>query len=83
MFKVSCMMCHGAGTVSGGYAPDLRASPIPLVADAFKDGVVSGKLRHNGMPDFKEFNDEQLTTLQHFIRAKARLPTSTNASVTY
>ena len=77
------MMCHGAGAVSGGYAPDLRASPIPLVADAFKDVVVNGKLRHNGMPDFKEFSDEQLQTLQHFIRAKARLPTSTNASATH
>jgi hypothetical protein len=23
-------MCHGAKTVSGGLAPDLRASPVPL-----------------------------------------------------
>ncbi|NUP99918.1 MAG: hypothetical protein HUU35_08690, partial [Armatimonadetes bacterium] len=24
-----CVLCHGAGVVSGGYAPDLRASTIP------------------------------------------------------
>jgi quinohemoprotein ethanol dehydrogenase len=74
LFKESCMMCHGAGAVSAGYAPDLRASPIPLVADAFKAVVVNGSLRQNGMPEFKDFTDEQLDSLVHFIRDKARLP---------
>src|SRR5690606_19430499 len=32
-----CVLCHGAGVVSGGYAPDLRASTIPLYEDAFAD----------------------------------------------
>jgi quinohemoprotein ethanol dehydrogenase len=25
-----CLMCHGAGGVSGGATPDLRASPVLL-----------------------------------------------------
>ena len=34
-----CVLCHGAGAVSGGYAPDLRASTIPLYEEAFSDVV--------------------------------------------
>ena len=83
LFKESCMMCHGAGAVSGGYAPDLRASPIPLVAEAFKDVVVNGSLRQNGMPDFKAFSDEQLDSLRHFIRAKSRLPSTLGSAGTH
>lgn len=83
LFKESCMMCHGAGAVSGGYAPDLRASPIPLAAAAFKDVVVDGRLRHNGMPEFKHLNDEQLASLVHFIRHKARLPETLSTTTTH
>lgn len=74
LFKESCMMCHGSGAVSGGYAPDLRASPLVLSAEAFKGVVVGGALRRNGMPDFAEFSDEQLASLRHFIRSAAALP---------
>lgn len=74
LFKESCMMCHGGGAVSGGYAPDLRASQIPLVADAFKSVVVGGGLRARGMPDFPDLSDDQLDALRHFIRHKARVP---------
>ena len=38
----NCVWCHGSGAVSGGYAPDLRASPIPLSLDAFRAVVVGG-----------------------------------------
>ncbi len=74
LYKESCMMCHGGGAVSGGYAPDLRASPLVLSAEAFKGVVVGGALRRNGMPDFAEFTDAQLTNLRHFIRSAAALP---------
>ena len=30
LYVGQCLMCHGAGAVSGGAAPDLRASPILL-----------------------------------------------------
>ncbi len=74
LFKESCMMCHGGGAVSGGYAPDLRASPIPLVDAAFKSVVVDGSLVQNGMPKFSELTGEQLDGLRHFIRKAAREP---------
>jgi len=74
VFKESCMMCHGGGAVSGGYAPDLRASSIVLSHTAFKDVVVGGALRPNGMPDFVEFTDQQLASLRHFIRRQAGEP---------
>ena len=83
LFKESCMMCHGAGAVSGGYAPDLRASSIPLAAAAFKDVVVNGALRYNGMPEFKHLSDEQLKSLVHFIRHKARLPETLSTATTH
>ena len=74
------MMCHGGGAVSGGYAPDLRASPLALVADAFKDVVVNGRLRQNGMPDFPQLSDQQLKELSHFIQYQARQPQILDAS---
>ena len=83
LFKESCMMCHGSGAVSGGYAPDLRASPIPLVAAAFKDVVVNGKLRANGMPEFSKLTDDQLEALRHFIRHKASVPQVLNSAAAH
>ncbi len=73
-------MCHGGGAVSGGYAPDLRASPIPLNAQAFKDVVVNGQRRPLGMPDFKQLDDHKLDTLRHFIRRQAGVPQILNAA---
>ncbi|MEQ8234680.1 MAG: c-type cytochrome, partial [Gammaproteobacteria bacterium] len=74
LYKESCSMCHGGGAVSGGYAPDLRASPIVLSAEAFKAVVVDGAKRQNGMPDFNDFNDHQLAVLRHYIRHQATQP---------
>jgi quinohemoprotein ethanol dehydrogenase len=38
-YSSNCAFCHGAGSVSGGYAPDLRASPFVLDEAAFKEVV--------------------------------------------
>ena len=80
LFKESCAMCHGGGAVSGGYAPDLRASPIPLDAKNFKDIVVNGQRRTLGMPDFKLLDDHKLETLRHYIRHQAGVPQILNAN---
>ena len=48
-----CLICHGAGVVAGGFAPDLRASGVPLSADAFA-AVMAGGLAARGMPAFPE-----------------------------
>ncbi len=72
VFGTHCMTCHGVGVISGGAAPDLRASPIPLDANAFKAIVQGGALMSNGMPRFSDVSDEQLLSLRHYIRAQAQ-----------
>jgi quinohemoprotein ethanol dehydrogenase len=57
--------------VAGGFAPDLRASPVPLNADAFKAIVHDGGLVARGMPPFPEFSEADLTGLRHYIRQRA------------
>jgi quinohemoprotein ethanol dehydrogenase len=67
-----CTLCHGMGVVGGGIAPDLRASPVLLSAEAFAHVVRDGALTSRGMPQFAELTDEQLDALRHFVRQKAR-----------
>ncbi|MGR8919483.1 MAG: PQQ-dependent dehydrogenase, methanol/ethanol family [Gammaproteobacteria bacterium] len=69
-----CMMCHGAGAGSAGYAPDLRASPTMLSLDAMRDIVIAGSRRGRGMPNFPEFGDAELTAIQHYVRRQANTP---------
>jgi quinohemoprotein ethanol dehydrogenase len=66
-----CVLCHGAGAVSGGYAPDLRASSIPVYEDAFAD-VMGGSRQAAGMPRFTELTAADRKALQHYIRREAR-----------
>jgi quinohemoprotein ethanol dehydrogenase len=67
-----CVICHGMGVVAGGIAPDLRASPVPLSAEAFGHVVRDGSLVPRGMPQFAELTDEELDSLRHFFRQSAR-----------
>ncbi|MGC1458139.1 MAG: PQQ-dependent dehydrogenase, methanol/ethanol family [Steroidobacteraceae bacterium] len=67
-----CMICHGMGAIAGGIAPDLRASPVPLSAEAFAHIVRDGALEVRGMPRFAQLSDAQLEALRHFLRQKAR-----------
>ncbi|HQR03614.1 MAG: PQQ-dependent dehydrogenase, methanol/ethanol family [Proteobacteria bacterium] len=68
----NCVTCHGIGAVAGGYAPDLRASPIPLSSEAFDQIVRKGGLLDKGMPRFDEFSDDDLESLRNYLRARAR-----------
>ena len=70
-FNGTCSMCHGGGAIAAGIAPDLRASGIPLSREAFENVVRNGALSDNGMPIYKDLNDEQLESLRHYIRAQA------------
>ena len=63
-----CASCHGPTMYSGGMAPDLRASQIPLSKATFAAVVRNGSLTSKGMPAFPEYTDEELEGLQHFIR---------------
>lgn len=67
-----CSYCHGGGATAAGMAPDLRASPIPLVDALFEDVVRRGSRIDRGMPSFPQFSPDHLKALQHYIRAQAR-----------
>ena len=47
-FNGTCSMCHGGGAIAAGIAPDLRASGIPLLREAFENVVRNGALSDNG-----------------------------------
>jgi quinohemoprotein ethanol dehydrogenase len=67
----TCWYCHGRGSVSGGAAPDLRASPAVLDAEVFDRIVRGGALTHAGMPAYAEFTDTELESLRHYVRQQA------------
>lgn len=67
-----CLLCHGPGLVSGGTAPDLRASPLALSKEALTSVLHDGILVPRGMPRFEEFTPEQIEGIQHYIRQRAR-----------
>ena len=66
-----CHYCHGAGAMSGGAAPDLRASEVVLDSAAFERIVRGGALTANGMPAYADFTDEEVEGLRHYIRQQA------------
>ncbi|MGQ0529710.1 MAG: PQQ-dependent dehydrogenase, methanol/ethanol family [Panacagrimonas sp.] len=71
VYTNSCVICHGAGAVSGGYAPDLRASPIFASPAALKTVIHDGVKVANGMPRYPDMTEAELNALQHFVRAQA------------
>ena len=70
IYAGKCVMCHGAGAVSGGVAPDLRASPVVLSREAFEEVVLRGGLRANGMSRFPDLTPEDSEALRHYIRSQ-------------
>jgi quinohemoprotein ethanol dehydrogenase len=72
LYARRCVACHGLAAVAAGFAPDLRASPVALDADAFDAVVRGGSLELRGMPKFDELTPAELTTLRHYLRARAR-----------
>lgn len=63
-----CNRCHGGGGISGGAAPDLRASLICADKNAFAIVVKEGAKITRGMPQYKDLTEEEITGLMHFIR---------------
>ena len=70
LYTANCAWCHSAGAVSGGYAPDLRASPLFLEKAAVKTAL-GGSLVQNGMPRFSHLTDSDIDALQHYVRNQA------------
>ncbi|WP_043764901.1 PQQ-dependent dehydrogenase, methanol/ethanol family [Algiphilus aromaticivorans] len=77
-----CVICHGTAAIAGGYAPDLRASSVPMSASAFDAIVQNGALLDRGMPNYPELTPEELEALRHYIRERARHETSAWDQVT-
>jgi quinohemoprotein ethanol dehydrogenase len=74
LYVRQCWLCHGAATIASGKAPDLRASPIPLLEEAFREVVQGGGLLSNGMPRFRHLTDEQVESIRHYIRSQVPTP---------
>ncbi len=72
LYGQRCSICHGAGAQSGGAAPDLLQSPVPLDMATLKSVLHDGALRERGMPRFEELTDEDLVGLQQYLRQRAR-----------
>jgi len=70
-FAESCLWCHGSAAVSGGYGPDLRASPVSLTYKGFRTVLVEGR-QPLGMPRFVDYSEEELQGLYHYVRQQAR-----------
>jgi len=73
----NCLLCHGFDAVAGGFAPDLRASPVVPATAAFDAIVRGGALLSRGMPKFDDLTAEDLTALQHYLRSRARAAAAT------
>jgi quinohemoprotein ethanol dehydrogenase len=67
-----CNICHGANAVSGGAAPDLLQSGVPLDNATFTSVLHDGALRERGMPRFEELTGDEMAGLQHYFRQRAR-----------
>lgn len=67
-----CAGCHGAEAMSGGSAPDLIRSPIPLDFATFRQVVKQGPLVTRGMPAFGEVPDAAVDDIAHYLRSRAR-----------
>jgi len=72
IYNSSCVICHGAGMVGGGAAPDLRKAAAPLSFETFDAVVRGGALRSNGMPQFDNLTEREAQGVQHYIRQRAR-----------
>jgi quinohemoprotein ethanol dehydrogenase len=70
MLFAHCLACHGFGAVAAGAAPDLRASVIPTVPEAFASVVRDGAMVPVGMPKFGEFSEQDLKDLSQYVRAQ-------------
>jgi quinohemoprotein ethanol dehydrogenase len=74
---MACAVCHGRGAVgTGGPAPDLRESSVPLDPQAFQQVVIGGALKEQGMPPITFFKPEQIEAIRQYIRSRARAATT-------
>jgi len=66
LYAEHCGMCHGSGAVAGGFAPDIRYSPLTASQEPLSATVRNGR-PDLGMPPFPEFSDVELGNLREFL----------------
>lgn len=71
IYGAKCFVCHGPAAISGGGAPDLRMSSVPVSASSFNAIVRDGALIANGMPGFNELTDSEILALRQYVRDRA------------
>ena len=72
LFDNNCNLCHGTDVLSGGEAPDLRASPLAANRKTLGDIVLRGTLLLRGMPRYVDFSEADVDSLFQYIRWRAR-----------
>lgn len=71
LFVRTCSICHGINATASGHAPDLRASPVPLDKENFRQVVQEGLLVERGMPKYGELSAAEIEELRQYIRLMA------------
>ncbi len=62
-----CLVCHGIFAMSSGVVPDLRYS-TPEVFARYKEIVIDGELKENGMASFADhLNEDDAKAIQAYI----------------
>ena len=71
MYHRYCGVCHGPGVLSGGVLPDLRHMQ-PAKHMAFKEIVIDGILKDNGMVGFKDvLTEDDAKAIQGYVISEA------------
>jgi quinohemoprotein ethanol dehydrogenase len=73
LYGVSCLGCHGIGTLSSGIVPDLRRSAALSSREAWQSIVIRGALTDAGMISFARYlNADQAEAIRAYVTEQAR-----------
>jgi len=71
-FNRYCLVCHGYNAIGAGVIPDLRKSPLIGDPTAFKDVVLGGSRKANGMISFAQWlKDGDVEQIRAYLIAQA------------
>jgi quinohemoprotein ethanol dehydrogenase len=72
LFDTNCNYCHGTDALSGGQAPDLRASALAADRKMLGEIVLNGPFQLRGMPKYPDFSNGDVDAIYHYVRWRAR-----------
>ncbi len=71
-FNAFCLVCHGYNAIGGGVIPDLRYSPLIGDPAGFKDVVLGGARKTNGMVSFaKSLSPQDAEAIRAYVITEA------------